>query len=162
MFSVSATLASLGKSEVANVGYKYSFCNTCLAELSHKVAYSTGSAHNNVFALYVGAVACVCTDSRWLNHSTIVETHSLWQLHYTVVVDNKEVLCAAISLESLNTQMLAYVVLSALARVALATNKLRTSRDVVARLAYCNFAAACHNNSRILMSLNNGIECGRV
>lgn len=121
-------------------GFKYSFCTTCLAELSHKVAYSTGSAHNNVFALYVGAVACVCTYSRWLNHSTIVETHSLWQLHYTVVVDNKEVLCAAISLESLNTQMLAYVVLSALARVALATNKLRTSRNVIARLAYCAYS----------------------
>ena len=100
----------------------------------------------------------MCAYSRRLNHCTEVEAHAFWQFHYAVVVDDEEVLCAAVSLESLHAQMFAYVILSAFARVALAANQLRTSCDVVARLAYRYSAAACHNNSRIFMTLNYGVE----
>ena len=43
--------------------------------------------------------------------------------------------------------MLTNIILSALARVALAANQLWASGDVVARLADGNFAAYSHNHS---------------
>ena len=58
--------------------------------------------------------------------------------------------------------MLAYIILSTLTRIAFSANQLWACCDVVARLANRHFAATCHNHSRIFMSLNNGIECGRM
>lgn len=86
----------------------------------------------------------MCANGRWLYHCTIVEAHSLRQFHYSVVIDHKEVLCATVSLESLDTEVLTYIVLTTLARVALAANQLRASGDVVAWLANGYLATASH------------------
>ena len=58
--------------------------------------------------------------------------------------------------------MLAYVILSTLARIAFSANQLWACCDVVARLAYSYLTTTCNNYSRILMSLNYGIESGRM
>ena len=139
-----ATLTSLGEAEVAHIGDEYVLGTTGDTELSHKVADGSGTAHYHVLALHVGTVAGMCANGRRLYHCSIVEAHSLWQFHYSVVIDNEEVLCATISLESLNTEVLTYIVLTTLARVALAANQLRTSGDVIAWLANGYLATASH------------------
>ena len=146
-----ATLTSLGKTEVAHVGDEYVLGTTGDTELSHKVADGSGTAHYHVFALHVGTVAGMCANGRWLYHCTIVEAHSLRQFHYSVVIDHKEVLCATVSLESLDTEVLTYIVLTTLARVALATNQLRASGDVVAWLANGYLATASHYHAWMIL-----------
>lgn len=58
--------------------------------------------------------------------------------------------------------MLAHVVLSPLAWIALAAYELRACRDVVARAAYRDILAYSNYHTRIFVTLHYGIECGRV
>lgn len=142
-----AALASLSQAEVAYIGNEYILGATGNAELGYEVADGSCTAHYYILTLHVGAVAGMGTNGCWLNHGTIVEAHAFWQLSHAVVIYNKEILCCTICLESLNTQVLTNIILSALARVALAANQLWASGDMVARLADGNFAAYSHNHS---------------
>ena len=157
-----ATLTSLVKTEVAHIGDEYVLGTTGDTELSHEVADGSGTAHYHVLALHVGTVAGMCAYGRRLNHGTIVEAHSLRKFHHTVIVYHEEILCASIGLESLYAEVLTYVVLTTLARIALATYQLRASGDVVAWLANCNLATASHYYARVLVALNHRVEGGWV
>ena len=157
-----ATLTSLCQAEIAHIGDEYVLGATGDTELSHEVADGSSTTHYHVLALHVCTVAGMCAYSRWLYHCTIVEAHSLWQFYYSVVIYHEVILGATVCLESLYTQVLTYVVLSTLARIALAANQLRASGDIVARLANGYFFAASHYHARVLMPLNHRIEGGWV
>ena len=157
-----SALTSLGQAEVAYIGNEYVLGTTCNAELGNEVADGSCAADYYILSLHIGAVAGMGTNGSRLDHCPEVEAHAFWQLSHAVVIYNEEVLCCSVSLESLNTQVFTDIILSSLARVTLAANQLWASGDVVARLADGNFAAYCHNYSRVLMSLNHWVEGGWV
>ena len=159
---LNATLACLRQTEIADIGDQYILGATRDTKLGYKIANGARTAHDHIFVLHIGPIAGMGAHGRRFYHRSIVETHAFRQLCHAVVIHNEEVLCRAIRLESLHTQMLTDIILSTLTRIALAADQLWTSRDVVARLADAHSTAYSHYHTRILMALDHWIEGGGV
>ena len=103
---------------------------------AYKIANGARTAHDHILVLHIGAIAGMGAHGRRFYHRSIVETHAFWQLCHAVVIHNEEVLCRAISLESLHTQMLTDIILSTLTRIALAEEQLSQEGQQIGFVLY--------------------------
>ena len=97
-------------------------------------------------------------DRHGFDHRTVFERQGIGQPDEPILRDDEVVLCGAVGLEGLYAQMLADVILPAAAGSACPADQLRTGRHLVAGFARDDLCADGGDDSRILMSLNDGVE----
>jgi hypothetical protein len=77
----------------------------------------------------------MCTHGNRLNHGTIIKRHSLRKHNNSVLIRDEIVLSHTISLESLDAEILAHIVLASLARTAFTAHKLWATCHIISRFA---------------------------
>ena len=156
-----AALAGLRQPVVGHIGDDHLLGPARLGELGNEVADGTGARYNHVFALqFTRPRSSMGSHGGRLHHGGVLHGHPVGDMDGSVFGHYEIVLRGAVGLEGLHPQVLANIVLTPFARIALAANQLRTGRHPIARFEILHIGAHRHHHAGILVPLDHRIEGG--